>query len=69
MSKRNETPEDDLLWTDLPVTGDLVQDISTLLDADMACGPNGCSLDAAEPLLRRALKEIRTLRRQLLRRT
>jgi hypothetical protein len=53
-------------WTDLPVTGDLAKDISIFLHAPLACGPSGCGLDAAEPLLKRALKEIRALRRQLL---
>jgi hypothetical protein len=66
MSKHKQTLEEIPLWDDLPITGDLAKDISIFLHADLACGPSGCGLNAAEPLLRRALKEIRSLRRQLL---
>jgi hypothetical protein len=71
MSKRKQpigkTREQDVaLWDDLPITGDLLTDITIFLRADMCCGPNGCAQDASVPLLKRARKEISSLRRQLL---
>jgi hypothetical protein len=66
MSRREQLLEEIPLWDDLPVTGDLAKDISVFLHADLQCGPNGCGVGVAELLLRRALKEIHSLRSQLL---
>jgi hypothetical protein len=66
MSQHRSEWDDVPMWTDLPVTGDLVTDIKSHLQAEMmSCGPCGCAADAADPLLERALKEIKALRKQL----
>jgi hypothetical protein len=68
MTKRKERgwlAPSEPLWGDLPVTGDLVKDIRAYLQADLQCGPCGCAAGAADPLLERALKEVRSLRRQV----
>lgn len=61
--KHRERSEDDV--DNLPITGNLTKDISVFLGADLECG-GYCALGAAASLLKRSLKEIRMLRRQLL---